>query len=793
MIEKVSDNKLNIGVLINQIEGRYQSLLLKGLSESANNNNMRFLYFVGKSINDPNKNETLYNSIYNLAKSDKLDGLIAMTGSIGNYITKEDNSDFFSKFTTKPMVTIGSLMKGIPGIITDNVNGEYNLTCHLIKDHGFRNIAYITGPETNIESQDRLEGFLKALSDNKISVNKNLILKGDFTYMSSAELSKKLIKNNAMLCDAVVCANDEMAHGLLEVMNRKGFNSPGDFAIVGFDNIQESHDSSPPLTTINQPLDEQATLACEILKKIIAGENVPSVTKIDTKLITRESCGCNSIRPIKSRLTNISQQLDKTDIIESIINKINPSILNSSEIKDLLPGLIDNIILDIKSLRNYPLFLQALNDWLNMTYHWMNYSETWYNILSYCQSEIMTILDSEKEIKYLNELFQRSFTAVALKNSQRESRKFHNLLGFLTASKDMSMNLISAHNIDDIKDILATNLQRCGIDIAYLVLHKDGPKFDENIDIVNMDFRFDGKSSFYDNLNFDSLEIIPDNFLKSIDTDLFILPLVCQEKNFGYVVLGSLEAELLAYEHISYEIANALNNINKDKELQIIKDELQGSSDNLEDITSLLPMMIIETDLNTRIKNSNDMAGEILNINLEKIKSLRSIIVKDDINKIEPLIWKLNNTNQDLTYPGIRIMSHETKRIIPIAQISGIYNKETNALNGFRWYLFDPLPLITCTVLPDDQFYQDNNISKREKDVIELIIQGSRIRDISQKLFISESTVKGHMTRIYSKFKVPGKADLIKMIQEYQVKKHGYSNYLFSVMNSLLSIEEEPR
>ncbi len=47
------------------------------------------------------------------------------------------------------------------------------------------------------------------------------------------------------------------------------------------------------------------------------------------------------------------------------------------------------------------------------------------------------------------------------------------------------------------------------------------------------------------------------------------------------------------------------------------------------------------------------------------------------------------------------------------------------------------------------------------------------------------------MSRIYSKLKVAGKSELINIIKAHQVEQHGYSNYLFSVMNTLLSIEDK--
>jgi len=261
------------------------------------------------------------------------------------------------------------------------------------------------------------------------------------------------------------------------------------------------------------------------------------------------------------------------------------------------------------------------------------------------------------------------------------------------------------------------------------------------------------------------------------------------DQYYGYVVFEKSNFEPIIYESLSREVSKTLHNTNKNK---LIEDKLYNLQDNktrLDSIFEMIPMMIMDTDLNTGILFKNNFLHNELTRNGQSVRSLRSVIPNEDLKIIDSLKWKIKNKDTFLKYPGVRLIDEINNRYIPVAQISGLFNKN-NEIIGFRWFVFDAIPLIKDTVLPDNSFYIEKNISKREKDVIGLILQGLSIRSIAKELFISESTVKGHMSRIYSKFKVTNKIELVQEIQNYQVDKHGYSHYLFSVMNSLLSVEK---
>jgi DNA-binding LacI/PurR family transcriptional regulator len=126
---------------------------------------------------------------------------------------------------------------------------------------------------------------------------------GDFSEASGSAAAGVLLAR-ARLPEAVVCANDQMAIGLMREFRRAGVAVPGTVAVTGFDDIYPSRLTDPPLTTVSQPLRELGTRAARrLLAQIGAGPDAaeapaglappePLSEVLPTQLIVRASCAC---------------------------------------------------------------------------------------------------------------------------------------------------------------------------------------------------------------------------------------------------------------------------------------------------------------------------------------------------------------------------------------------------------------------------------------------------------------------------------------------------------------------
>jgi len=89
--------------------------------------------------------------------------------------------------------------------------------------------------------------------------------------------------------DAVFVANDLMALGAMTVLKAAGRRIPDDVAVVGFDDVELARHAEPPLTTVHQPIAEQARVMVEILVARIGGAADPAPVVLPTTLVTRAS------------------------------------------------------------------------------------------------------------------------------------------------------------------------------------------------------------------------------------------------------------------------------------------------------------------------------------------------------------------------------------------------------------------------------------------------------------------------------------------------------------------------
>jgi DNA-binding LacI/PurR family transcriptional regulator len=183
-----------------------------------------------------------------------------------------------------PVVTIGS---GSPErrIHPDNRGGVRLAVQHLV-ELGHRTIAYV-GYESAVTptwtEQERLSGYREAMHEYGLTEqsygqdNVNTLLAEWHSLSPGARPT------------AFVAYNDGVAVGLLRRARRRGIDVPRDVSVVGFDDVFSASECDPPLTTIENPLDEQAESAVNALQFLWRGEEPPPTLPVPTRLILRES------------------------------------------------------------------------------------------------------------------------------------------------------------------------------------------------------------------------------------------------------------------------------------------------------------------------------------------------------------------------------------------------------------------------------------------------------------------------------------------------------------------------
>ena len=192
-----------------------------------------------------------------------------------------------------PAVSVESIYKNIPTILSDNYNGTIKILEYLYS-LGHRKIAYLSAPLTSQAGRERYQAYSDFVKDKKLPVtDKNIVYVSAYNVESAVIATEELLRNcSYSLPTAIATAYDEFAYATLETLTKRGYYVPEDISVTGFDNIIISRCSNPKITTMEQNRKQIGKLAAELLlDKINKKEQDTAYTihRIPTKLITRNS------------------------------------------------------------------------------------------------------------------------------------------------------------------------------------------------------------------------------------------------------------------------------------------------------------------------------------------------------------------------------------------------------------------------------------------------------------------------------------------------------------------------
>ncbi|WDS35452.1 LacI family DNA-binding transcriptional regulator [Pseudoxanthomonas sp.] len=152
---------------------------------------------------------------------------------------------------------------GPPCVYVDDKDAAYEITEHLIQ-LGHQRIGFLMGGLAHRSSTERYAGYEQALKDYGITLDKHLVIPGDYTFDDGFRGARRLLALREPPT-AIFGSNDEIAAGVLAAAKSTGMNVPYDLSIAGFEDSPFSKQSWPPLTTAKQATEDIAKHAARLL------------------------------------------------------------------------------------------------------------------------------------------------------------------------------------------------------------------------------------------------------------------------------------------------------------------------------------------------------------------------------------------------------------------------------------------------------------------------------------------------------------------------------------------------
>ncbi|CAH8189962.1 Maltose regulon regulatory protein MalI (repressor for malXY) [Vibrio aestuarianus] len=182
---------------------------------------------------------------------------------------------------------------------TNNFMGLQLATEHLIKK-GHKHIAFVGGLEISKTRSHRLGGYMSKLMEHGIPLNERYIRSCSASRSEGAKVTRELLDQHPEIT-AIIGYQDIVAFGVMRAIKDLGKTVGQDIAVVGFDDVAESADTNPALTSISVSAREIGRAAGEIILSRMEGDKQPYKSVVfPPKLVVRSSCGgvetCDKVR-----------------------------------------------------------------------------------------------------------------------------------------------------------------------------------------------------------------------------------------------------------------------------------------------------------------------------------------------------------------------------------------------------------------------------------------------------------------------------------------------------------------
>lgn len=275
-----------VGALLPDLHGEYFSELIRGIDLAARARGLHLL--VSSSHGDAAEAAAALR-----AMSGRVDGLLVMSPHV--------SADFLWGNVADDLPAVLMNTRGAGGrhstFAVDNHGGAYAMVRHLV-ERGHRSLAFVAGPESNFEANERLRGYRAAITDLLPGTSEQ-VLQGDFTQESGYRAGSQIVALTHRP-GAVFASNDMMAIGCLAAFSEAGLQVPDDIALAGFDDVPVSRYVNPPLTTVRARITELGGLALERLaSEIEASEHhAPWHQTLRADLVLRQSTAWTKDRAV---------------------------------------------------------------------------------------------------------------------------------------------------------------------------------------------------------------------------------------------------------------------------------------------------------------------------------------------------------------------------------------------------------------------------------------------------------------------------------------------------------------
>ncbi len=545
---------------LNSFSGGYEAQLRDAIHAKCRDAGHHLLLVYGGPVEAPQPLDAADNAIYDLLRTDSVDGIIVVSSLLSTYCGPSGVARLVERFTHARICSIGIELPGVPSLVLDNRPGMEAVVEHLVRDHGRRKIAFLEGTPENPEAKVRLEAYQTVLSRHGIAFDPALIARGHFR-TNSAKVAMEEILARDVTIDGVVAANDEMATGAVDVLRKHGLRVPQDIPVTGFDDLMLARLGNPPLTTVAQPFDQVADWAVHAIEAQLAGRVVPARTEVAARFVRRQSCGCGyGAYRLDSQALPLTESTGMGAVVDSLamLWPVLAGLLGTglSSGGAAATRLLDGLRAEIAGKREA--FHDAIVALLDDAGTDSGRQRMLHSAICYLRDELRGWSNLQVERVLFDGL---NLVALSNTTSQMQHRLLldENYLRLLGVGEQASI----AFDLASLRDALVKGLPSAGVRNAYLACVTGAAK---NV-LRSVMYLRDGELQDSDNVEYPASQLLPPGALTNDTRESFLIfPLAFEGQLLGVIAFNHSDG-VNAYAAFRNEIAAALKSIRLREEL----------------------------------------------------------------------------------------------------------------------------------------------------------------------------------------------------------------------------------
>jgi len=542
--------------------------------EAARERDVNVLNLVGSRLHSPIALEAPAQILFELIDPAILDGLVVFSEMLYHFVSVEDLRRFLDRYSPLPMTSIG-VVEGIPSVMLDIEEGMRKMVGHLVEVHGFRRMAFLSGPAGEATAEAEYRGFKQALAEHGIPFEAGLVTPPPSRWgielgVEGARVlfDERQLRPGVDLNCVVGCADLEV-QALVESLQRRGIGVPYDIAVTGFNNLEAARLGVPSLTTVDRKIAEVSRRATEMLLDLIEGKEIPASVILPPDLVVRRSCGCIP-RTVFQAAGRSAAELEasapgslanrREAILAEITHAIGPSLVGLvPELKpDWAERLLDSFVQELTG-ESTGLFFVTLEEILGQVVAGGRNVNAWQGVISVMRQELRPLISDAGALARAEGLWQQARVLVGDFAERAQGRRRLSAAQQVEALSDITQSLITTFDLRGLMDVLARDLPELGIPSCFLSLYEDRAA-PAGTAYLRLGYTEKGRVALEgDGQRYSAGALVPVGLLPDNRRyDLVALPLYFQDEQLGLVVLELGPPDGNVYEALRMQISSAL-------------------------------------------------------------------------------------------------------------------------------------------------------------------------------------------------------------------------------------------